>query len=84
MKHKWKSERVDLLINNTFSEVDLFDGSNFSFTFQEFNTFNRREHELGTEVVSIKDQGLEHPFWSYLSDKLLTDFGDPHLGSASF
>lgn len=59
----------------TFSEVDLFDASNFSITFNKLYAFDRGKHELRTNDVGIKDQGLEHPLGSDKGFESLSDSG---------
>ena len=62
----------------TFSEIDLFDASNLTLTFNKFDAFDGGEHELGANVVGVKDQGFEHPIWGHTGFKSLSDSGQTH------
>lgn len=39
----------------TFREIDLFDGANLAIAFDVFHAFDWWKHELGADIVGVKD-----------------------------
>ena len=62
----------------TLMESGRFDAANASISFNELNAFDGLRHELGHEVVGVKDKSLEHPSRSYSAGEFLVISGDTH------